>query len=132
MLFRSNGAFAHSAFDNGPFSVLTMPAERSGLTMACVAIPRHVFNEMGGLSLDFPKAFNDVDFGNKLELFGYRMVWTPHVQLHHFESVSRDPRVENEEVDTLWNRWGHIVLSRDDYLPAFNFSIHGIDVLDHL
>ena len=123
-----NAAFGHSASEKGPFSVLTIPAERSGLTMACVAIPRRVFELVGGISLDFPRAFNDVDFGNKLTLHGYRMVWTPHVKIHHFESVSRDPTVKREETKMLWERWGRIVLGRDPYLPFFDFAIHGLDM----
>ena len=125
-----NAAFAHSANENGPFAVLTMPAERSGLTMACVAIPRRVFFEVGGVSLEFPRAFNDVDFGNKLDSLGYRMIWTPHVQIHHFESASRDPRVDVNEVTALWDRWGRVVLRRDKYLPSFDFAIHGLPLFD--
>ena len=112
------------------FAVLTMPAERSGLTMACVAIPRRVFFEVGGVSLEFPRAFNDVDFGNKLDSLGYRMIWTPHVQIHHFESASRDPRVDVNEVTALWDRWGRVVLRRDKYLPSFDFAIHGLPLFD--
>jgi len=126
-----NAAFGLSPDERGPFSVLTMPAERSGLTMACVAIPRDVFDEVGGLCVEFPRAFNDVDFGNKLDARGYRMIWTPNVALHHFESVSRDPRVDDDEIQALWGRWGSVVLGRDRFLPNFDFTIHGIDPTVH-
>jgi GT2 family glycosyltransferase len=121
-----NGASGSAYRESGPFSVLTIPAERSGLTMACVAIPRKVFDKVGGLCNEFPGAFNDVDFGNKLTMHGYRMIWTPHVEIFHFESLSRDPRVDDPEVLLLEERWGSLVLEDDPYLPDFESSLAGI------
>jgi glycosyltransferase involved in cell wall biosynthesis len=121
-----NGATGSAYRENGPFSVLTIPAERSGLTMACVAIPRRVFEQIGGLCTEFPGAFNDVDFGNKLTMHGYRMIWTPHVEIFHFESLSRDPKVSKLEVRLLEDRWGSVVLADDEYLPDFESGLSGI------
>ena len=56
-----------------------------------------VFDAVGGLSPLFPGSFNDVDFCLKLHSAGYRQVWTPHTELYHFESASRDPTVTDEE-----------------------------------
>lgn len=122
-----NAASGSAYRENGPFSVLTMSAERSGLTMACVAIPRNVFEKVGGLCNEFPGAFNDVDFGNKLTMHGYRMIWTPHVEIFHFESLSRDPTVDDPEVLLLEERWGSVVLEDDHYLPDFESSLAGIE-----
>ena len=94
--------------------------------MACVAIPRRVFEQVGGLCTEFPGAFNDVDFGNKLAMHGYRMIWTPHVEIFHFESLSRDPKVSNREVRLLEDRWGSVVLAEDEYLPDFESCLVGI------
>ena len=121
-----NGASGCSYNERGPFSVLTIPAERSGLTMACVAIPRKVFELVGGLCTEFPGAFNDVDFGNKLMLHGYRMIWTPHVEMFHFESVSRDPKVAEQEILLVEERWGSVILTDDHYLPDFESGLVGI------
>jgi len=121
-----NGASGSAYQENGPFSVLTIPAERSGLTMACVAIPRKVFELVGGLCTEFPGAFNDVDFGNKLVLHGYRMIWTPHVEMFHFESVSRDPKVAEQEILLVEERWGSVLLTDDHYLPDFESGLAGI------
>jgi len=121
-----NGASGSAYRENGPFSVLTIPAERSGLTMACVAIPRKVFELVGGLCTEFPGAFNDVDFGNKLVLHGYRMIWTPHVEMFHFESVSRDPKVAEQEILLVEERWGSVLLTDDHYLPDFESGLAGI------
>jgi len=123
----NNVAFGHHADDRGPFSVLQIAAERSGLTMACTAIPRRIYNHVGGLSPEYPRAFNDVDFGNKLWLLGYRMIWNPHVVIHHFESATRNPSVSPKEIHRMWERWGYMVNGRDPFLPWFSSAIHGID-----
>jgi GT2 family glycosyltransferase len=105
--------------DAGPFGVLSFPSERSGATFAAVAVRREVYEAVGGLCEDFPRAFNDVDFGNKLRLEGYRIVLTPKAVLHHFESLTRDPRVEESEVRNVYRRWGSILSRRDEYLDSF-------------
>ena len=112
--------------EKGPFSILTIPAERSGLTMACVAIPRQVFEHVGGLCTDLPGAFNDVDFGNKLMTRCYRMIWTPHVEMFHFESVSRDPKVNEIELRTIEERWRSTLHAEDQYLPDFESGLVGL------
>ena len=65
-----------------------------------------VFNEVGGLSLQFPNCFNDVDLAFKLLDAGYQIIWTPHAQLFHFESASRVTAVKESELTLLLNRWG--------------------------
>lgn len=116
------------AFDDpGPFGVMSFPSERSGATFAAVAIRRKVFETVGGLSEGFPRAFNDVDFGNKLRRNEYRIIFTPKAILHHFESLTRDPRVEEFEVRYLYQRWGSLINSRDEYLPSFWRQHYGLD-----
>jgi GT2 family glycosyltransferase len=121
-----NGASGSAYRESGPFSVLTIPAERSGLTMACVAIPRSVYEQVGGLCTEFPGAYNDVDFGNKLMMHGYRMIWTPYIEIFHFESLSRDPDVSDEEVQLIEDRWCSILNADDPYLPDFEAGLAGI------
>jgi O-antigen biosynthesis protein len=94
------------ADDPGPHGMFAVAGERSGVTAACAAVRRGVFTEMGGLSERFPNCYNDVDFGFKLLEAGYRIVWTPHAALFHFESLTRDPRESPAEADELRRRWG--------------------------
>lgn len=115
--------------DTGPFGCLAFPAERSGLTMACAMVPRKLFLSVGGLDTGFPEAFNDVDFGNKLRLLGYRLVWTPQASVYHFESASRDPRVTDEDHIRLFQRWGHLMDAPDPYLPWFSFQAGGLSYI---
>ena len=99
------GAGAHRD-DPGPHAMFTVAGERTGVTAACAAVRREVFVELGGLSERFPNCYNDVDFGFKVLDAGYRVVWTPHASLHHFESLSRNPRETPEEAEELTRRWG--------------------------
>jgi GT2 family glycosyltransferase len=80
--------------------------EVSGLTGACLAIRKDRYFQVGGFSLDFPNNFNDLDLNFKLQYQGYRLIWTPHAQLIHFESQSRDPWVNDSEFQKLRDRWG--------------------------
>lgn len=91
----------------GPYSSYWVDREVSGVTGACALVPRHVFEEVGGLTTELPVNFNDVDFGFKILDAGYRILVTPHAVLHHFESRSRRRGAALWEVATFRRRWGH-------------------------
>jgi GT2 family glycosyltransferase len=61
----------------------------SAVTAACLMMRRSVYDEVGGLDEAFPVAFNDTDLCLRLRAKGYRIVWTPHAELRHFESATR-------------------------------------------
>jgi glycosyltransferase involved in cell wall biosynthesis len=103
----------------GPFGMFAVAGERTGLTAACAALRREVYDEVGGLSTTFPKSFNDVDLGFKLLSRGYRLIWTPFAKLYHFESLTRDPTVSDDEVDAMFDRWG-IMLEREPYAKGID------------
>ena len=52
-------------------------------------VRRPVFEALGGFDESFPVAFNDVDFCLRLGRAGYRVLYTPHAELTHYESASR-------------------------------------------
>jgi GT2 family glycosyltransferase len=103
-------------YNNGPLNGYRVEREIGGVTAACCLIPRPVFYEAGGFSGLLPGAFNDVDFCLKLTSLGYEIYWTPHAELYHFESKSRDASVRQFEVEVLRRRWGHKLLN-DPYWP---------------
>lgn len=102
----------------GPFGLLTFPSERSSVTFACAVIRRELFEELGGLDEEFPRAFNDVDFCFRATFAGKRILCTSRQTLRHFESLSRDPNVETSEVELLYRLWGNDIQT-DVYLPKF-------------
>ena len=103
-----------SSFQAGEFGVLAVARECSGVTGAAAMIRRDVFNEVGGLSLQFPNCFNDVDLGFKILNAGYRIIWTPHAEIFHFESASRESAIKQSELILLLNRWGQF-FDKDGY-----------------
>jgi O-antigen biosynthesis protein len=75
------------------------------VTGACLMTPRALFEEVGGLSLELPVSFNDVDYCLKCHLAGWRIVYDPDLYLIHFESSSRDPAVLDWEHYKMIDRW---------------------------
>jgi len=109
-----NIGFGMSSNQTGRFGMFGVTRRVSGVTAACAAIHRSIYEELGGFSLDFPACFNDVDFGNKVIEAGYHILWTPLARLFHFESMTRDPKVEKPEFAMLERRWERY-FGREDY-----------------
>jgi GT2 family glycosyltransferase len=90
----------------GPLGGFRVEREVSGVTAACALMPAKVFRQVGGLSGLLPGAFNDVDLCMKVTWLGNEIYWTPHAELFHFESKTRDASVHEFEIDVAWGRWG--------------------------
>lgn len=99
----------------GYFRELLLDHEVSGLTAACVALRRSVFEEIGGFTVSLPSNFNDVDFSYKIRSKGYRLIWLHDLRATHFESLTRVNTVHAWEIDTLFSRWGRP--ERDPFMP---------------
>lgn len=99
----------------GYFSALLVDREVSGLTGACMAMRREVYEEVGGFFIGLPGSFNDVDLCFKVRQRGYRLVWLAETRSFHFESVTRNPTVKAEELQIIRGRWAFP--DRDVYMP---------------
>lgn len=73
----------------GYFCRIQLEREVECVTGACLLTTRNAFACVGGFEEKLPEAFNDVDYCLKLRRAGYRILYTPHAKLYHFESVSR-------------------------------------------
>lgn len=91
----------------GPLDGYRVEREIAGVTAACALMPTAVFFEAGGFTGLLPGNFNDVDLCMKVTWLGYKIYWTPHAELYHFESKTRDATVMNFEVDVNWGRWAN-------------------------
>jgi glycosyltransferase involved in cell wall biosynthesis len=106
---------SYPATERGMADLLMVDRECSGVTAACVAIRRDVWERVGGMCEGLPVNFNDVDLSLKIRHLGLRIVWTPHAVLSHFESLTRVGReVLPSEGAFVRGRW-KTALSRDPY-----------------
>ena len=84
------------------------------VTGACLMTRRDGFRG-GRRPLDeLPVNYNDIDYCLKLRDAGKRVVYDPDTVLYHFESSSRDTKVNDWEKSLLQERWGSAI-ARDPY-----------------
>jgi GT2 family glycosyltransferase/glycosyltransferase involved in cell wall biosynthesis len=102
--------------DLGPFGALKVNRECSGVSAACAALRREVFEEVGGFSETLPVNFNDVDLSYKLRFSGYRILWMASCELYHLGLRSKVRSVESWEFTRAVSRWG--LPQQDPYLPV--------------
>ena len=90
--------------------------ETGGLSGACFAVRRTDYIEVGGMCEELPNSYNDVDLGFKLKGLGKKLMYEPRIQFVHYESISRNPTVGEEETALIWRRWGRY-FEHDPLLP---------------
>ena len=109
----------------GYFGRIVKSQDVSAVTAACMMMPRHVFEEVGGFDEDFVVAYNDVDLCLKVRAAGYLVVYDAWAELYHYESLSRgsDDIKKNpekherqmREAKKLRARWKDIFENGDPY-----------------
>ena len=97
------------AHGEAAFGLLNVAREVSSVIAAFSMTPRDLFEKAGGLSHLFPADYNDIDYALKLDMMGYRTIFTPHAECFHFESKTRVPGEKPESVALLGRRWQHKV-----------------------
>lgn len=75
------------------------------VTAACLMTRRQLFEQLGGLSDEFPVNYNDVDYCLRLREAGKRTVYDPDLRMFHFESSSRSSAVNEWEKQLFRERW---------------------------
>jgi O-antigen biosynthesis protein len=112
-------------------SSLRIASNCSVVTAACLMTRREDFMKVGGFSPLFPRNYNDVDYCLKLRSSGSRIVFTPEVQLAHYESSSRGfvPVARAERV-LLEERWGPALLTDPYYNVNFLPGANSLTLID--
>jgi GT2 family glycosyltransferase len=100
--------------DPGAFGLLEIDREVSAVTGACLATPRHVYDELGGVSDEFGSAYGDVDYCLRVRSSGRRVIWTPHATLYRFAPADAEVPAGGSGLALLRERWGE-ALVRDPY-----------------
>lgn len=82
----------------GYYGRLSVVQNFSAVTAACMMFKKTDFLKVGGLNAeDLAVSYNDVDLCLKFLSAGLRTVWTPYVELIHYESMSRGKGVSDEK-----------------------------------
>ncbi len=97
-----------------------------GVTGACLLARRRDLLAVGGMSLEFPASYGDVDLCQRLIRSGLRVVVEPAATLIHHESASRPPVIEPWEWDRFIARWGGAANSQSH--PANAGTDHNYDL----
>ena len=92
------------------------------VTGAVLMTRRSIFEKVNGFDERFAINYNDVDYCLKVVESGERIVFASGAELYHFESISRERTVADDEVNLFRNRWGKLV-SSDPYYSS-NFEAH--------
>jgi GT2 family glycosyltransferase len=107
----------------GYFGRAAVEQDLSCVTAACMVVRRSAFTAVGGFNEALPIAFNDVDLCLRLRAAGWRIIWTPAVELYHHESASLghhdapERRAQFErDVAKMRADWGEVL----DCDPFFN------------
>jgi GT2 family glycosyltransferase len=75
--------------------------ETTAITGAFFCCRKQTFEDLGGFSLAFPNSFQDVDFCLRARQKQMRCLVSPHIRLLHFESVSRNPAVDDQTLNLI-------------------------------
>jgi GT2 family glycosyltransferase len=113
----------------GYFGRLNLTHGLSCVTAACLATRRTIYESLGGFNeQDLAISYNDVDFCLRLRQAGYRIIWTPHAELYHYEGSSReapksaDENAARNRVEAMYMRkhWGPLLDNDPYYNPNFS------------
>lgn len=107
----------------GYFALSDAEQNLSAVTAACCMVSREVFQQVGGFTEEIPVAFNDVDFCLKVRSLGKLIIYTPEVELFHYESVTRGEEDDNpskfarfiRECAYMHDRWADFYAAGDPY-----------------
>ena len=125
------GRYHHHFNGNHPgyMGRLSYAQNVSGVTAACMMLPRRVYEAMNGLDESFEGALNAVDLCMRIRRAGYLIVFTPFAELYHYESKSRESDASPEErkrfmgeAERFQRRWSKELAAGDPYYNP-NFTL---------
>jgi GT2 family glycosyltransferase len=100
----------------GYFGRAALEQDLSCVTAACAVLRRSTFDHLSGFNEDLAMAYNDIDLCIRLRRAGWRVLWTPAVEMYHHESASFGPPTSPErralferEVAYTRKRWSAVL-----------------------
>jgi O-antigen biosynthesis protein len=112
----------YSSDSPGYAGTLATTTNYSAVTAACVLIRKSLYEELRGLDEENLRVqFNDIDLCLRMRERGYYIVYTPHAELYHYESVSRKHwRLDRTENLYMRERYGEVIDEDPYYNPNFS------------
>jgi GT2 family glycosyltransferase len=80
-----------------------------GISGACMAFRRSLFDTIGGFSENYQYDNADLDFCLKASLEGFRSVCTPEARVYHFGARTRAETTSPGDEKRFINRWGRFI-----------------------
>jgi O-antigen biosynthesis protein len=99
----------HPRDDLGYFFSTCGTRNFSAVTGATMMTRTEIYRRVGGYNEALPVNFNDVDYCLKVRECGCTVVYAPQAELVHFESQSREAKVEHFELEYFHKRWAEMV-----------------------
>lgn len=120
----------------GYFSRAHLTHNVSAVTGACLAVRKELFETVGPFDeTNLSVSFNDTDFCLRLQVAGYRNVWTPFANLIHAESASRGHQPTRKEqahfvkeATFMQQKWGYELLHDPSYNPNLSLNLPGFEL----
>jgi GT2 family glycosyltransferase len=113
----------------GYFGRAAAEQDLSCITGACIVTGREAFEKLGGFDERFEIALNDVDFCIRMRSAGLRLIWTPEVEMYHYESISTGKHDSPDRMaqftlakDLLQQRWAPILGTDPFYNPNLSLT----------
>jgi O-antigen biosynthesis protein len=119
----------------GYFGRLKLTHGLSCVTAACLATRRSVYDAVGGFDeKHLEVTCNDVDFCIRVREAGFKIIWTPHAELYHHESLSRGHDTTPEkarryaaERKYMRAKWGEVLDNDPFYNPNLSLNSESIE-----
>ncbi len=111
----------YSVESTGYFNRLTVVANYSAVTGACLMVQRELWNKVGGFDENLAIAFNDIDFCFKLSEKGFRHIVVPQVVFYHYESKTRGLEDSHEKQQRLQQEQTYLYQRWQDRIQADPF-----------
>jgi O-antigen biosynthesis protein len=100
----------------GYLSMAVTTRECSGVTGACLATRRSVFESQGGFDEALGIDLNDIDYCLRVQRSGLRILYESAAELIHHESPSRGTAGDVRDIVHFIDRWKASILAGDPYL----------------
>ena len=109
----------------GYFALTDATQDLSAVTAACMLTKRSAFEAVGGFTEELSVAFNDIDYCLKIRNENLFVVYTPEVELYHYESLSRGFETSvskkirfHKEISYMNYKWADYYIKGDPYINS--------------